>query len=107
MRSSVAARVVKRGTMLIDEEREEMRSEARSLRRVLRGLLIQATGSDQGRVSALLPDQDRLVGAVDLGQPLVLREGRYDLVIRVGQKRYQWPAIELRGESRYKAGATP
>ena len=36
MRSSVAARVVKRGTMLIDEEREEMRSEARSLRRVRR-----------------------------------------------------------------------
>ena len=36
MRSSVAARVVKRGRMLIDEEREEMRSEARSLRRARR-----------------------------------------------------------------------
>ena len=36
MRSSVVARVVKRGSTLIDEEQEEMRSEARSLRRVRR-----------------------------------------------------------------------
>ena len=79
----------------------------RSLRRILRGLLLQATGDDRGRVSALLPGQNRLVGAGDLGKPLHLPEGQYDLVVRVGQKRYHWAEISVQGEQRYKAGATP
>ena len=43
----------------------------------------------------------------DLGKPLHLPEGAYDLVVRVGQKRYHWAEISVQGEQRYKAGATP
>ena len=58
MRSSVAARVVKRGRMLIDEEREEMRSEARSLRRVRRTGKMRRSGGS-GRAA-----NERRVGGV-------------------------------------------
>ncbi len=74
------------------------------LRSALRTIFREATRSDQGRVTVFLPGRNRWVASGELGQSLQLLEGRYDLMIRAGQRVYHWTDVDVRGDRRVTAG---
>ncbi|NIM61907.1 MAG: hypothetical protein GTO30_09700 [Acidobacteria bacterium] len=55
-------------------------------------------------MTVFLPGRNRWVASGELGQSLQLLEGRYDLMIRAGQRVYHWTDFELRGDRRETAG---
>lgn len=74
------------------------------LRNSLRSIFREARGSDHGRVTVFLPGRNRWVASGELGQPIQLLEGRYDLLIRAGGRSWHWNDFEVRGDTRATAG---
>lgn len=68
------------------------------LRNSLRTIFREATRADRGRVTVFLPGRNRWVASAELGQSMLLLEGRYDLKIRAGERVFHWNNFELRGD---------
>ncbi len=68
------------------------------LRNSLRTIFREARRSDQGRVTLFLPGRNRWVASGELGQPLQLLEGRYDVMVRAGGRVYHWSDFLLDGD---------
>jgi len=77
------------------------------LRNSLRTIFREASRSDQGRVTVFLAGRNRWVASGELGQSILLLEGRYDLMIRAGTRVFHWSDFELKGDRTETAGARP
>jgi hypothetical protein len=119
-----AARLIKRGRVDrihivgLDQPRHEESelacvgtyhsvSDRAQLRNSLRSIFREAQGADRGRVTVFLPGRNRWVASGELGQPIQLLEGRYDLLIRAGGRSWHWNDFQVRGDTRATAGPTP
>ena len=74
------------------------------LRNSLRSIFREARREDRGRVTAFLPGRNRWVASGELGQPIQLLEGRYDLLIRAGVRVFHWNNFQVRGDVVEHAG---
>jgi len=74
------------------------------LRNSLRTIFREASNRDRGRVTVFSRGRNRWIASAELGQTIQLLEGRYDLLIRVGEKVFHWNDFEVRGEITKTAG---
>ena len=74
------------------------------LRNAIRTAYQAAAAEDRGRVTVFEPGKNLLIGSAELGQPLQIPEGRYDLRIRVGSRVYDWSDVSILGATRIDAG---
>ena len=56
-------------------------------------------------MTVFLAGRNRWVASAELGQSIQLLEGRYDLMIRAGERVFHWNDFELRGDRTVTAGS--
>jgi hypothetical protein len=73
----------------------------------LRDILREVRRGGAGSVAVFSRGNSRLVTSGPLSERLVVAEGTYDVLVRVGDDTWTWPALEIRGSMDAVAGPRP